>query len=90
MAEPYPNIVNSGLSRRITIDGIDLDVQIYRLEDDPAWSLEVVNHEGTSIVFDDTFDTDQDAFSAFQSVVEEEGAATFLDRDNIIEFPGRR
>jgi hypothetical protein len=89
MQDRYPNIVESGLSRTITLHGVTVEVKIYRLEHDPQWSLEVVNSEGTSIVWDDLFDTDEDAFVAFQLVVEEEGIETFLDDSNVIQFPTR-
>ena len=47
-----PNIVASGLSRTVTIDEVTVEVQIYRLEHDSQWTLEVVNGEGTSTVWD--------------------------------------
>lgn len=40
------NIVRSGLSGRVNQDLITLEVEIYRLEDDPSWALEVVDHTG--------------------------------------------
>ena len=90
MSDRDPNIVHSGFSRSVTVDGVTVDVKIYRLEHDPQWSLEVVNEEGTSIVWDCLFDTDDEAFAAFQLTVEEEGMGAFLDNDNVIPFPGRR
>ena len=89
MQDRDPNIVESGLSRSITLHGVTVEVRIYRLEYDPQWSLEVVNDESTSIVWDAVFDTDEDAFTAFQIAVEDEGIETFLDRDNVIQFPTR-
>jgi len=85
-----PNIVCSGLSRKVTRDGITVDVQIYRLEHDPQWALEVVNEKGTSTVWDDLFDSDDEAFAAFTLTVEEEGMKAFLDDDNVVPFPTRR
>jgi len=38
-----------------------------------------VNTHGTSSVWDDLFDTDEDAYTAFEEAVEEEGMETFLD-----------
>ena len=89
MQDRDPNIVESGLSRTITLHGVTVEVRIYRLEHDPQWSLEVVNDASTSIVWDAVFDTDEDAFVAFQLVVEEEGIETFLDGSNVIQFPTR-
>ena len=89
MQDHDPTIVESGLSRSITLHGVTVEVRIYRLESDAQWALEVVNDHGTSTVWDTQFDTDEDAFVAFQLVVEEEGIETFLDHDNVIQFPTR-
>ena len=43
MSERDPNIVTSGLSRTVRRDGVAVEVNIYRLENTPGWSLEVVN-----------------------------------------------
>lgn len=68
----------SPLSGRLTRDGVTVDVKIYRFAgtDDP-WQLEVVDHEGGSTVWDDPFPTAQDAYRAFNEVVEEDGIASF-------------
>nr|WP_202386381.1 hypothetical protein [Allopontixanthobacter confluentis] len=84
-----PNIVTSSLSRSVTSNDITVDVRIYRLEHDTHWSLEVVNEEGTSTVWDAPFDTDSEASAAFELAIEEEGIETFLDKDNVIPFPTR-
>lgn len=69
----------SPLSGRLTRDGLTVDVEIYRFAgtDDP-WQLEVVDHEGGSTVWDDPFPTAQDAYRAFNEVVEEDGIASFV------------
>lgn len=76
-----PNIIVSPLSGTVTRDGISVDVQIYRLERDPHWALEVINEAGTSSVWDDLFDTDEKAYAAFQQAAEADGMETFLDED---------
>lgn len=90
MADRDPKIVTSGLSQTVTVDGVTVVVNIYRLEDDPQWALEVVNEVGTSTVWEAPFDTDKEAFAAFRLTVEEEGMEAFLDRTNVIPFPRRR
>jgi uncharacterized protein len=90
MNEPEPNLVVSSLSRRVTWEGHALRIEIYRLEDDSGWTLEVVNEAGTSIVWDDPFPSDRDADSAFRDTLAREGLAGFLDDGNVIPFPGRR
>ena len=89
MPDRDPNIVTSGLSRTVTVDGVTVVVNIYRLEHDPKWALEVVNEIGTSTVWDAPFDTDEEANDAFQLTVDEEGMEAFLDRTNVIPFRRR-
>jgi hypothetical protein len=86
MKEREPNILHSGLSGTVSQDGITVQVLIYHLENDPKWSLEVVNSLGTSIVWDDLFASDEDAFAEFERTVAEDGMRTFLDTGNVIPF----
>ena len=82
-----PNIVHSGKSQRIIVDGYPFSIEIYRLETDKSWTLEVVDHEGTSHVWDDLFATDKDARTAAIQAIEAEGAVAFMRGDNVIPFP---
>jgi len=86
MASRDPDIVRSGLSGPITEQGTTVDVRIYRTEEQPGWSLEVVNSAATSTVWDDLFETDELAFSEFRRTVVEEGMGVFVDRGNVIPF----
>jgi hypothetical protein len=86
MSEREPNLVTSSLSRRLTRDGISVEIGIYRLETEPGWSLEVVNAAGTSIVWDDLFPTDDAALAEFDRTVAEEGMVAFLDSGKVIPF----
>jgi hypothetical protein len=74
-----PNIVVSGLSRTYSNEGVTVDVQIYRFEDSPNWAFDVVNEGGTSSVWDLLFETDAEAYQAFEDVIEEKGITFFLD-----------
>jgi len=74
-----PELIQSPLSQTITRDGYTLQVDIYRLEEETDWLLEVVNEEGTSHVWDDRFATDQAALDAVHEAIDEEGIAAFLD-----------
>jgi hypothetical protein len=92
--EPYvpasdPDIVVSGLSRSVTIDTVTVEVQIYRPEPESQWALEVVNDIGTSTAWDTLFDTDAEAFAAFELTVEEEGMGAFFDWRDVVPFPTR-
>ena len=86
MADRDPNLITSSLSRDVSRDGVTVRVEIYRLEDRPGWSLEVVNDKDTSIVWDELFDTDDAADAAFRQTVAVEGMTTFLDSATIIPF----
>lgn len=84
-----PNIVNSGLSRKIVVGGLDFRVEIYRLEHEAAWSLEVIDRDGTSTVWDEQFKSDGEALEELERAVREEGVAAFMDRGTVVPFPRR-
>lgn len=86
MNEREPNLVTSGLSGRVTQDGITVEVAIYRLESETGWSLEAINNRGTSTVWDDLFPTDSAAREEFDRTVTTEGIRTFLDNGNVVPF----
>jgi hypothetical protein len=54
MQEEY-EIENSPLSRKVSRDGVTVEVLIYRGKGDPGWMLEVVDQEGGSTVWEDWF-----------------------------------
>jgi uncharacterized protein len=76
MTDDY-TLVHSPLQRRITRDGISIDVMIYRGEDEEGWILEVVDHLGGSTVWDDPFPTDQAALDEAMVAIEAEGIGSF-------------
>lgn len=83
-----PNLITSGLSRSVTVDHSPVRIEIVRLEGNPDWSLEVVDHEGTSIVWQEPFETDAAALAEAIRAIEEEGTKLFQDESNVIPFPG--
>ena len=86
MTKRDPNIVYSGLSRKVTKAGITVEVGIIRLEHETEWSLEVINAGNTSIVWEESFATDEDAYAEFERTVADEGMRTFLDSGKVIPF----
>jgi hypothetical protein len=76
------NIIRSRLSRKITREGTTLEVLIYRVEGDEAWTLEVIDHEGGSTVWDATFVTEQDALNEVFQTIASGGISGFV-RDHI-------
>lgn len=86
MIENEPNLVNSGKSQKVVIDGYPFSIEIFRLEQDKTWTLEVVDHEGTSHVWDDQFTSDEDARNTALQALEAEGPIAFMRGGNVIPF----
>ena len=72
-----PSIISSYLSQNVMVDGRRFEIDIYRLDDEDCWTLEVINDEGRSYVWDDVFATEQAALDAALVAFENEGAAGF-------------
>ena len=69
-----PEIEFSPFCGSVTRDGITVRVEIYRIAGrGGGWSLEVIDREGASTVWDDTFADDQDAYDEFYRALESEG-----------------
>lgn len=77
-----PHIIKSPLCRKFTSDGITVSVEIFRLEKSEGWSLELVDEEWNSTVWDDLFPTDQAALDVFLLGVKEIGLAKLLEPDD--------
>ncbi len=77
MREIEPNIVTSNLSGSFTKGQVTVQVHIIRLEDEKEWTLEVVNSDGMSTVWDEPFANDIDPYAEFERVVAEEGVEAF-------------
>ncbi|MFQ5635045.1 MAG: hypothetical protein ACE5G3_06910 [Gammaproteobacteria bacterium] len=71
-------LIMSPLCKTFEKDGISLQVEIYRSQHS-EWTLEVVNPSNTSIVWDDTFLSDQAALDEFHQTVRDEGMRSFVD-----------
>ena len=76
-----PEIVMSPLCREIIEDGTKIQVDIYRGENESGWILEVIDEENASTIWDEPFDTDQEALDAVIKVIEHDGIRTLLDGD---------
>jgi hypothetical protein len=65
-------LIMSPLCQPVTHAGHTVEVEIYR---GPAsgWTLEVVDEYRNSTVWDDQFETDQEAWEEFQRTIAEEG-----------------
>jgi hypothetical protein len=81
MEDPY-EIVTSRLSRKFTRDGITVEILIYRGTDEEEWTLEVIDEDDASTVWEDPFATEADALNeAFQAIATD-GIESFVrDRE---------
>lgn len=78
MPSPDHDVIFSELCQSVTRKGITVRVEIYRIATDSRWWLEVVNELKSSTVWDDPFDTDAEAWEAFEETLAEEGIESFL------------
>jgi len=70
----------SPLCGDVSRDGLKVRVQIYRITGrGDGWSLEVIDNEGASTVWNDLFATDQDAHAEFVKTLETEGIRSFSE-----------
>ncbi len=79
MSDEY-EIEMSPLCREVESGGITVQVHIYRGVD-TEWTLEVVDEERASIVWDDMFKTDVLAHEAFNEALMREGLAAIVAGD---------
>ena len=73
-----PEIIMSPLCREIIKDGTRIQVDIYRGESETGWILEVIDEEDASTIWDEPFDTDQEALDTVIKVIELDGIRSFL------------
>ena len=79
MIDDNVRIEFSPLCRKLKRDDIEIDIHIYRIEgSDEGWSLEVVDEENASTVWQELFDTDDAALNEVMRTIEEEGISVFL------------
>jgi len=77
MSEDY-ELISSPLCQEVSADGETVNVEIYRGIDDKGWVLEVVDKYGNSVVWDDRFDTDNEAFKEALKTIETEGIQSLI------------
>lgn len=87
-----PNITTSSKAQKVLVEDHSISIEIYKLEGTSGWTLEVINDQGTSIVWDELFGSDDDALAIALETLDEEGLAIFTDNDvpsngdNVIPF----
>lgn len=75
MTEKDPQIILSPKSCRVIEGDITIEVRIFRLADSNEWTLEVVDENDASLVWNDAFPSDEAAWQAFEDDVRELGLA---------------
>lgn len=75
------DLIYSPLQQTYSEGGSLVEIHIYRLPD-TKWSLEVVDEHNTSTVWDDLFETDEEALEVALQELKEEGIAAFLAKDS--------
>lgn len=86
MMDEKPNLVTSGKSTRVVIDGYPFSIDIFRMENDTTWTLEVIDQQHTSHVWDEQFPSDAEARDVAVKTIEAEGAIAFMRGSNVIPF----
>ena len=86
MMDEEPNLVTSGKSTRVVIDGYPFSIDIFRMENDTTWTLEVIDEQNTSHVWDEQFQSDAEARDVAVKTIEAEGAIAFMRGSNVIPF----
>jgi len=76
-----PQLEFSELSQEITSAGQTIKVEIYRMEGESGWVLEVVDEYNNSTVWDDHFDSEEQALAEVKAMIQEEGIVTFIGPD---------
>ena len=80
MFEDDPEIETSPFSGSLTRDGITVRIAIFRIAGSrDSWSLEMVDKDNNSVVWDKQFASDQLACSAFYEALEAEGIQALVN-----------
>ena len=73
-----PKLEISPLSQQVSSGGRTVSVEIYRLEGESSWALEVVDDHNNSTVWDDTFETDSAALLEAKKTILAEGISSLI------------
>jgi len=73
-----PELEVSQLSQKISSGGKTVSVEIYRLEGETTWMLEVVDEYNNSTVWDDTFETESAALIEAKKTILAEGVSSLV------------
>lgn len=77
-----PKLEVSPLSQEISSEDKTVKIEIYRLEGDPGWALEVVDEYNNSTVWDDTFETESAALTEAKETILADGIRSLMGPEN--------
>lgn len=77
MTTDESDLINSPLERKVTMNGVTVNICIYRGADEDEWILELEDHLGGSTVWDERFLTDKAALDEAMRTIEEDGIESF-------------
>lgn len=82
MKENEVNLVLSAKNRAVLVDGYRFEIEIYRLDDQDCWTLDVIDIDGASYVWDEKFAFEEEALAVAIDVLHTEGALVFMGKDS--------
>ena len=71
------DLIESLLDQTYTKDGKSIEIEIYRMPD-TAWNVQVVDTFGNSTVWDDEFESDEEALQFVLAEIERDGIDEFI------------
>lgn len=73
------DLIYSPLQQTYSAGGDQVEIHIYRMPD-TGWSLEVVDEQNNSTVWEDLFETDEEALAVALQELDEDGIGAFIAR----------
>ena len=74
-----PKYVESKHNGPVTVGRVTVRLCIYRRTDQKVWRLEIVDEDDNAVIWDDEFDTDDEAHAEFLNAVRLEGLEGVLE-----------
>ena len=76
-----PVVIESRLSQDIEVEGYSFEINIFRLDEESTWTLEVIDQDNASHIWDNTFASDFAALIEAQKAIWTAGAEAFMYED---------
>tara|TARA_Y100001951_G_C11294837_1_gene274801 strand:- start:3988 stop:4257 length:270 start_codon:yes stop_codon:yes gene_type:complete len=76
--EEEQNIKFSELTQEVAAGNTSVNIEIYRLEGQQGWCLEIVDEHGNSTAWDEAFTTDTEALNEAKKTIATDGIQSFI------------